>query len=132
MNSLGGKLTARRYGEMMLPLDVAPLDLPAEMRTDPLVLRLIALLDATSRAEKISDPDDWTTDERAAYARGDTAEFSRLRGYTAHEIQQFLEMVETVHQVDKKIWRGQCNYGFLLDRLPDQALLLLINTTATN
>lgn len=90
------------YGSSMRPLNIDALALSDEERADALVMRFILLADATSRAEKISCPEDWTVEERAAYDRGDTAEFSRLRGYTEAEIAQFLEFVETATAVDRK------------------------------
>lgn len=43
------------------------------------------------REEKESDPDDWTPEQKEAYGRGDWREFSRLRGYTNEEIENFGE-----------------------------------------
>jgi hypothetical protein len=86
----------------MLPLKIADLEIPPEMQGDPLIVRFIELWDATGRSEKISDPNDWTEEERAAYARGDTAAFSRLRGYTETEIAQFTRMVAAAHEVAAK------------------------------
>lgn len=71
-------------------------------KNDPLIRRFIELADATGRAEKISDPDDWTPEERQAYISGDTTQFSRLRGYTEVEIVQFNEFVQCAYDVDAK------------------------------
>jgi hypothetical protein len=40
-------------------------------------------------AEKVSDPADWSKAERAAYDSGNYEEFSRLRGYTKAEIDEW-------------------------------------------
>lgn len=73
----------------MRPLCVSGLQLSDDMRLDPKVAEYVAILDRTSRAEKVSDPDTWTCEQRDAYGRGDWREFSRLRGYTEDEINDF-------------------------------------------
>ncbi|MFJ1470081.1 hypothetical protein [Massilia orientalis] len=86
----------------MRVLDVGALPLAAEHRRDPLVLRFIELDDRTSRAEMISDPDAWFEDEWAAYQAGDWQAFSRLRGYTAAEIADFADFLQTAGEIDAK------------------------------
>lgn len=71
-------------------------------KSDPLIRRFIELDDATSRADTISSPDDWTPEQRCAYDSGDTSKFSRLRGYTEAEIKQFNEFMQAAHDVDAK------------------------------
>jgi len=78
-----------RYGDIMRPLCVSSLQLSDEMRLDPEVTKYVDILDRTMRAEKVSDPDTWTREQRDAYGRGDWREFSRLRGYTDGEIHDF-------------------------------------------
>ena len=48
-----------------------------------------ALQDRVLAAEKVSDPIDWTPEERAAYDAGDYEKFSRLRGYSDEEIADY-------------------------------------------
>ena len=88
-----------RYGDIMGPLIIDDLELPGDMRGDPDVQRYIALLDKTMRAEKVSDPDDWTSEETAAYARGDYTGFSRLRGYSSEEIDDFQQYLDLCHRL---------------------------------
>jgi hypothetical protein len=54
---------------------------PAQ-RDDPDVHAFIERARQADAEEKVSDPNDWTSDQQAAWARGDWREFSRLRGYT--------------------------------------------------
>ncbi len=89
------------YGEIMRPLDIDALGLIEEHRNDPLIQRFIKVSDAVKRAEKISDPDTWTAEQKEAYGR-DYKRFSELRGYTPAEIRQFGEFVDLVGQVDAK------------------------------
>jgi hypothetical protein len=91
-----------RHGDHMRPLDIDALGLTSEHRHDPLVLRFIELDDRTSRAEMISDPDDWTPAQKAAYKAGDYGLFSRLRGYSAEEIADHADFVRLAHEVDAK------------------------------
>lgn len=93
---------AATYGESMRPLDLDSLPLEPLHRADPDVMRFIVLNDITSRAEKISEPDDWTTQEREAYDNDDWQLFSRLRGYTESEIRDFEEWMELVGVLDRK------------------------------
>lgn len=92
------------YGNNMVPLNIeAVLNKFSDAeKIDPLIRRFIELTDATSRAEKISNPDDWTPEQRRAYNSGDTAKFSRLRGYTEAEIRQFNDFMQAAHDVDAK------------------------------
>ena len=103
------KKEKKRYGEFMRPLDVDLLPLSTEHRADPLVLRFIRFADATSRKEFISNPCDWSEEERDAYARGDTVAFSTLRGYSRGEIEEFLDFVKTAHEVDAKYGEDTAN-----------------------
>lgn len=48
----------------------------------------------TSKAEKQSDPKDWTEAERAAYDSGDWKAFSKLRGYSDQEISDYQRWLE--------------------------------------
>jgi len=77
---------APRYGDRLRPLDVDALPPLDEHRGDPLILRFVELADRTARAEMISDPDEWSAEQCAAYDAEDWAGFSRLRGYTQQEI----------------------------------------------
>jgi hypothetical protein len=65
-------------------------DLEADPRT-PAFLRISR---SVSEKEKVSDPKDWTPAMRKAYDSGNTAEFSRLRGYTQQEIAEYTEYLK--------------------------------------
>ena len=96
----------KTYGEDMKPLDIDALELNEDHRNDPLVQKLIKAADTVDRAEKISDPDDWTPEQRKAYDDSDYELFSKLRGYTNKEIKQFKEFVSLVSEVDAKYGEG--------------------------
>lgn len=86
----------------MRPLCVASLQLSDHMRLDPAVRKYIEVLDRTTRAEKVSDPDTWTREQRDAYGRGDWREFSRLRGYTDAEIDDFQMYLDLTYSLIAK------------------------------
>lgn len=109
-----------RYGDRMRALDIDALGLTSGHRHDPLVLRFIELDDRTSRAEMISDPDEWTPEQRAAYKAGDWVSFSRMRGYTDQEIADFADFIRMAHEIDEK-------YG--LDTAAEISYLLWHQTT---
>lgn len=69
---------------------------PAQ-RDDPDVHAFIERARQADAEEKVSDPDDWTPDQRASWARGDWREFSRLRGYTDAEIANFDEYLRLAY-----------------------------------
>ena len=91
----------------LMPIDkktleeaVAPWsDLPQEQQD--LIRRYVELTHETSASEKSSDPKTWTLEEKAAYERGDTAEFSRLRGYSKEDIAKHKEWQKTTDDVIK-------------------------------
>lgn len=67
--------------------------------------KVLRLHKETSASEKQSDPDTWTSQEKAAYKSGNWKEFSRLRGYSEKEIKVFQEYLDTVHEgYDKHGW----------------------------
>jgi hypothetical protein len=113
-------MDAPRYGDHMRPLNVDALQLLPEHRADPLLLRFIELADRTGRAEMISDPEDWSDEQRAAYRAGDWAAFSRLRGYTRQEIADFAAFLTAAGEIEQK-------YG--PDLAPDLAHLVDEYTT---
>lgn len=86
----------------MRPLDPNALDLDPVHRINSDVIRFIELADRSSRAEKASDPDDWTAAEHAAYDSGDWKLFSRLRGYSEIEIADFGEWLQLVELLDQR------------------------------
>lgn len=90
------------YGEIMRPLDIDALGLTDDHRKDPLVQRFIKVSDAVKRAEKISDPDTWTAEQKEAYEQSDYKRFSELRGYTPAEIRQFGDFMDLYEKVDAK------------------------------
>lgn len=83
----------------MSPLCVSSLQLSGEIRLDPDVTRYIEVLHRTTRAEKVSDPDTWTLEQRDAYSRGDWRNFSRLRGYTEDEISDFQDYLDLTYSL---------------------------------
>lgn len=91
-----------RYGDIMRPLCVASLQLSDDMRLDPEISQYIEVLDKTTRAEKVSDPDTWTREQREAYGRGDWQKFSRLRGYTEDEIHDFQKYLDLTYSLIAK------------------------------
>lgn len=86
----------------MPELDSDELALTPEHRADPLIVRFAQLCDRTTRAEKASDPADWTPAERAAYDSDDWEAFSRLRGYTEGEIADFRAYLEAAAGVSTR------------------------------
>lgn len=96
----------KTYGEIMKPLDIGALDLNEDHRNDLLVQKFIKAADTVDRAEKISDPDDWTPEQRKAYDDSNYALFSKLRGYTSSEIKQYKEFVSLVSEIDGKYGEG--------------------------
>ena len=66
---------------------------------DPMLVEFDRLLTATRAAEKQSDPATWTPEERAAYDSGDWETFSRLRGYSEDEINDFRSWLSIANQV---------------------------------
>ena len=67
--------------------------------------KVLRLHKETSASEKQSDPDTWTSQEKAAWKSGDWKEFSRLRGYSEKEIKVFQEYLDTVKEgADKHGW----------------------------
>ena len=96
----------KTYGEIMKPLDMGALDLNEDHRNDLLVQKFIKAADTVDRAEKISDPDDWTPEQRKAYDDSNYELFSKLRGYTSSEIKQYKEFVSLVSEIDGKYGEG--------------------------
>lgn len=108
-------LPAPRAGGDMPELDIEALALTPEHRADPLIVRFARLCDRTTRAEKVSDPADWTPVERAAYEGGDWETFSRLRGYTEQEIADFrLYLCAAAAISDKYGADTACSIGYLI------------------
>jgi hypothetical protein len=104
-----------RYGDIMLPLCVASLQLSDDMRLDPEISKYIEVLDRTTRAEKVSDPDTWTREQRDAYGRGDWQAFSRLRGYTNGEIVDFQIYLDLTYSLIAKYGEDEVSWiGYTL------------------
>lgn len=91
-----------RYGEVMRPLDPASIELPEHLKLDPDVARYLLISDRTRRAEIVSAPDTWSSAEKEAYARDDWFTFSRLRGYSQAEIEDFQIMLDLCHKLIEK------------------------------
>lgn len=72
-----------------------------DMRNDPLVARLVAYSALVFKNEKVSDPRTWTPEESAAYQQGSEA-FSKVRGYTDEQIQQYKTYQDLIRQVQEK------------------------------
>lgn len=109
---------ASTYGETMRPLDLNALELEPAHRIDTDVIRFIELADRNSRAEKVSNPDDWTPAERAAYDSGDWKLFSRLRGYSESEIADFGEWLQLVAILDLRYGSDySVSLSYAIDRL---------------
>lgn len=53
----------------------------------------------TDAAEKESDPSSWSDAERLAWDKGDWKEFSRLRGYTPGEIEEFAQYLAVTEKL---------------------------------
>jgi len=90
------------YGEVLLALDPAALPAPlaALYRDDALFRAWVHAWDRTFRAEKVSSWTTWTDAERRAWDAGDVVAFSRLRGYTAAEIADYLACQELAARLD--------------------------------
>ncbi len=91
-----------RYGDFMRPLDLHVLELSDEMRADVEVERFIELYDRTLRAEKVSDPDDWTPEQKSAYKCENFRVFSQLRGYSEQEILDFSDYLASANALTAK------------------------------
>lgn len=107
-----------RYGDLMSPLDIGAISLllsPDELN-DKAVIRFLHLCDATSRAERISDPNSWSLEEREVYGSGDWQAFSRMRGYTEQEISEFGEFIALSNALDLKYGPDYaCSLSHLVD-----------------
>lgn len=105
----------------MPELDIDKLALTPEHRADPLVVRFAQLCARTTRAEKVSDPADWTPAERAAHDSDDWEPFSRLRGYTEDEITDFRAYLEAATDVATKYGIDvACSIDYLVHRQGDR------------
>lgn len=70
-----------------------------DIESDPLISEFTRLVKITGEAEKQSDPDDWTSEMRSAYDEGNWREFSRLRGYTKNEIDEYARYQEVAQML---------------------------------
>ena len=92
---------SRTYGETMKPLVMEDV-LDEKDIQDPLLVAFVNATDKISRAEKISDPKDWTKEQKEAWQRKDWETFSRLRGYTENEIADYKNFLSIYKEVEKK------------------------------
>ena len=92
------------YAEVLAPLDMArlPEALQQLATADPLIARFITALDQVHREEKVSSWSQWTQAQAAGWAAQDHRLFSRLRGYSDEQIEQFEQYLELARQVDAK------------------------------
>lgn len=100
----------KTYGEVMRPLDVNQLPEPllSEVRSKPLVREWVHLHDRVRRAEKVSSWTQWTAEEIAAYEAADYVLFSRLRGYSEAEIEEYTRCMALMEQVDLEMSGSDC------------------------
>lgn len=105
------------YGEVMRPLVIAELHPVYQSLyvTNRNFREWVHLAESTMRAEKISSWTEWSAEEAAAYARGDTVGFSRLRGYTQPEIDNFLRFMELSRQLDVEQGHADFSVGAHLE-----------------
>lgn len=73
-----------------------------DMSDDDLKIWFDWLAQETGRKEKVSNPEDWTKAESAAYNAGDFNEFSRLRGYTESEIEEFNQWLAVANEYSSR------------------------------
>ena len=66
---------------------------------DPTVQEFLRLQRVVRAAEKQSDPNDWTPEQKEAWRRKDWKTFSQLRGYTEGEIADYEKMLELGKQI---------------------------------
>ena len=92
---------SRTYGETMKPLVMEDV-LDEKDIQDPLLVDFVNATDKISRSEKISDPKDWTKEEKEAWQKKDWETFSRLRGYTEDEIADYKNFLNIYQEVEKK------------------------------
>jgi hypothetical protein len=96
------------------PVPEAPTHAPADQGEQDFLRAAAQVI----KEEKQSNPDDWTADERAAYGSGDWRKFSRLRGYTEAEIENYGEFMRLAYALDAKHGDGYAQS--LMAELPDQ------------
>lgn len=99
---VGGKQST--YGDTFGPTDWEKVksELTPEELNDPLVIEYLQITDKVDRAEKISDPSTWTEKETELYMRGDWKGFSKERGYSQAEIDDFEKYINLGQEIDKK------------------------------
>lgn len=92
----------KTYGDVMRPLDVdrLPQSLLSLYQENPEIREWVHLAERVRRAEKISSWTQWTTDESAAYEMGDFRVFSRLRGYSQDEIEEFARFIALTGRIN--------------------------------
>ncbi|WP_159953039.1 PLxRFG domain-containing protein [Rhizobium sp. 18065] len=71
-------------------------------RGEPTLSEFLERAQRASEQEKESDPDDWTSEEKRAYNSGDWEKFSRLRGYSDAEIENFRRYLELANGLIEK------------------------------
>lgn len=70
----------------------------SEMTDDQLGKWFDYLSQETALKEKVSDPDTWTDAEKAAWESGDWRTFSKLRGYTESDINQYSDFLDVANE----------------------------------
>jgi hypothetical protein len=89
------------YGEVLKPLRLSALPeaLVALHRDSALFREWLQAWDRVTRAEKVSSWTTWTLAERQAWDAEDVVGFSRLRGYTAPEIADYLAYLDLTRRL---------------------------------
>lgn len=87
----------------MRPLVIGDLSAETQQlyREDATFRDWLHLCDRVMRAEKISSWAQWTPVQTAAYQAGDYVLFSRLRGYTEQEIEDFERHLDLIRTLDQ-------------------------------
>ena len=102
LRSKQGSKVVRRYGDGVPPLDKTKLDFSKEKLDDPDIQRFIELVDKTSRAEIDDTTYPWTVEQRYLYDMEDFEGFSKSRGYTKEQIDDYRELNELSTKLDER------------------------------
>ena len=87
------------------------------IKNPPLIKEWAKYEKITSEAEKESDPDSWSAELIEAYDLEDWKKFSRLRGYTEDEINDYDRSMELTKEITNKYFDG--NYDPVMSIIHD-------------